>query len=209
MDYNDLYRIITAYYPIGINELDVGYLESPGIQKLLARSNRMFDSENYEGKWKPFINSFKEEANEILEVSWESPLSEWCFTGTMVVNKRDISGITHIQELVVNLSFLAPIYTVFGRDRIEYFEDGNLIEFHPFLTISPDRIYEKLFYYARKKIEIEYPGYSFISFDILSQRTKSIYVPGSVNGQDSTIYQTLFKFHDITSYPYHGDPSYK
>lgn len=209
MKYNELYEIVTKYYPVGLDELDIGYSEYPGMKEFLNRVNVMFASENYEGKWKAFISSFKLGTNEMLEANWQSPLSDWCYTGSLMINRRNMDDLTHIKELIINVSFLAPLYSIYSRDRIEYLDNGSLMEFNPFLTVSPFGSYEKLFALCREKIEREYPGYRLIPFNLLSEKIKSIYVPGSINGLDATVYQALFKLHDITILPYHGDPSYE
>jgi len=209
MDYLKIFEDIVKYYPIGISQYDPKYLTYSGTISLQRKCYDKLESPLYK-KWKMLVGDIKKESG-VASADAESPLFYPCYTGNLLIHKEKRGAITFKRSLVFHLSLLGPYYTIYGLDSVIIKGiDGKYSDFEPLLYASPIDVYEEFFPLLRMKIEEIYHGYQLLSQYTLGKRVKSLDVCGAKvkEGQDSSVFQALFTFDDITNYKILGDFRY-
>jgi hypothetical protein len=204
MDYLDLYEIVAKYYPIGISDNNPSYLDFSGYRNLRSLCEKKGE-QGGDDTWKSFLVAFKSKSPRILSTEIISQRYHPCFSASFQISFEKTETITYTRELQTHVSLLGPAFTIFGVETVTI----NQLEatLNPLIIISPISAYEEYFISARQFIGDYYPKYQFVPFMMLENRVPGLRVNGADNEQqqDSSFFQALFTYENITNFPTEGD----
>jgi hypothetical protein len=208
--FTEFQRIISKYYPFGINCSDPEFEKHQSWIKLKNLVSYHLNNAEKRSHWDILINTLKIAFPELTEVRDAGKPFDVCYSVVLVINREKVGKFIYEQHLYCRLSFLADYFCIYGLDYIEVNDNNNRTFFEPSLTISPIGNYEEYFKKTKEIVEKIFPAHQFLSFFYFRVRVDDLMISLKlgIGSRFSSIFQALFTSQNITDYLTHGDMSY-
>jgi hypothetical protein len=208
-DFWPLYETIKKYYPVGIvwneeNGQRSFYEAYPGLkEKARLMEDNIHVPKNYRQRWGKFLKLLKKQIKQPVDDTGGG--LHPCFSGSVLLEKRENNNFIITKELHFMVSLLGPYYTMYGLDQStlglesvappfsRWEEQRKFVSDYPAthaVTVSPLLEYETIFRLVQENIKTSFPAYRFVPYQICSQQLQGLYT--DVEDGRGYIYQALF-----------------